>query len=132
MGASIYGNEVGSTEDKKDQWVHKFWLGIQDSDVSDYLETQYLLADLYVEDEADIQEKVAELKAEFKKTYRIEYDSFIDSDELNKSAYKTPKRKTLLAKQQLASRIALGENLLKTIANMKTAGISEQQLTIEC
>ncbi len=132
MGASIYGNEVGSTEDKKDQWVHKFWLGIQDSDVSDYLETQYLLADLYVEDEADIQEKVAELKAEFKKTYRIEYDSFIDSDELNKSAYKTPKSKTLLAKQQLASRIALGENLLKTIANMKTAGISEQQLTIEC
>lgn len=134
MGRSIYADEVGSN--KGDAWVHKFWVAVQPRDVSDYLETyepQELLTNLSVDHEADIKAKVAELKAEFKKTYDIEYDSFMNSDELNAFAdYKTPESKVLHAKQALAARINLGEHLLATIENMKSAGVDSQQLTIEC
>lgn len=129
MGRSIYADEVGSTEDKNNQWVHKFWFAVQDSDISEYLhmyEPSCFLADLSTENEADIKEKVDELKAEFEKQYSMTYEAF--SESVN-GGYSTEDNHQKL---ELASRIDLGENLLKTIENMKTAGISDQQLTIEC
>lgn len=129
MGRSIYAEEVGSRKDEDGQWVHKFWVAVQPSDVSDYLAK----SSLCVEQEADIKATVAKLKAEFKKTYNTEYDSFVNSGELNAFAdHETPEGSKLHAKKLLASRINLGEHLLQTIENMKAANISEQQLTIEC
>lgn len=127
MGRSIYADEVGSNED--DTWVHKFWVAVQPSDVSDYLdvyEPQQLLADLSVDYEADIKNKVTELKKEFKKVFDLNYDSYEPENSVAKIDEKERDR------QKLASRINLGEHLLATIENMKAAGISEQQLTIEC
>lgn len=134
MGRSIYADEVGSN--KGDAWVHKFWVAVQPSDVSDYLdayEPQYSVADLDVEKENEVKATIANLKAEFKKVYNTDYDSFMNSDELNAFAdYVTLEGKALHAKQVLAARINLGMHLLETIANMKVAGITYQQLTIEC
>lgn len=126
MGRRIYAEEVGI--DKNDTYVHKFWVGVQPSDVSDYLnayEPNFELADLSIEDEEDIKTKVSELKAQFNKEYDITYEQFTPDnlvgiyDEQNKQ------------KELLASRINLGEHLLQTIENMKDRGIEEQQLTIE-
>ncbi len=124
MGRYIYADEVGS--EKGDSYVHKFWFAVQDSDVSDYLEAYepyYLLADLSVEHEGGIRKKVAKLKKEFQEEYGTTYEEFM--------AALKPTNQLIIPGKKLASRIDLGENLLKTIANMKAAGISEQRLTIE-
>jgi hypothetical protein len=134
MGRYIYADEVGIN--KNNTTVHKFWLAVQPSDVSEYLdmyEPSYFLADLMVENEADIQAKVNDLKAEFEKTHGFSYANYIDGEESSICADQTTQEgKEIHDKQELASRINLGEHLLETIENMKAAGISEQQLTIEC
>ena len=127
MGRSIYADTVGNN--KGDTWVHKFWVAIQPSDVSDYLDTyepQQLLADLSVDNEAEIKSKVTELKEKFKKTFGLDYGSYEPENSVTKIDEKERNR------QKLASRINLGEHLLETIENMKAAGIEQQQLTIEC
>jgi hypothetical protein len=134
MGRYIYADEVGISKD--DTVVHKFWFAIQPSDVSDYLEmyeTRYFAADLDIEHEATINEKIAELKAKFEKAYGFSYDSYMDGPEVNEFAdLNTNEGKDVHDRQALASRINLGEHLLETIANMKAVGIEQQQLTIEC
>lgn len=134
MGRSIYADEVGSAA--HDTWVHKFWFGVQPSDVSDYLEAYepgYLLASLEVEQEEDIIDKVAQLEVEFADKYGMGYGEYMKTDELNAIAdITTDEGKAVQGKQELAARINLGEHLLATIANMKQQGITEQELTIEC
>lgn len=125
MGRYIYAETVGI--DKNDTTVHKFWFAVQNSDVSEYLdmyEPNYFLADLSVGNEADIREKVTELKEVFKKEYGTTYEEFMES---GKNGRTMPE-----PEEELASRINLGEHLLETIANMKAAKIEGQQLTIEC
>lgn len=128
MGRSIYADEVGS--EKGNAWVHKFWVGVQDSDVSEYLDAwqpSYLLADLNVADEADIKTTMLEVKQRFKTLFGLSYKKYMAGDEPNQYA----ESQAVRSRQQLASTINLGEHLLATIRNMKTAGIEEQQLTIE-
>jgi hypothetical protein len=126
MGRYIYADTVGSSKDKDDPYVYKFWFAVQPSDVSDYLEVyeaHNYAADLSIEDEAAISKKVAELKEKFEKKYGTSYENFME-DAVTEHTMPMPAGK-------LASRINLGEHLLATIANMKAAGIDEQILTIE-
>ncbi len=128
MGRSIYADEVGQEVD--DTWVHKFWLGVQSSDVSGYLnqyEPSFMLADLEVNQEFDIKKRVAKLKRAFKQRHNITYEQYMKSIE---GGISVADSKPLVESD--ASEINLGEHLLKTIKNMKVAGIDYQQLTIEC
>ena len=129
MGRRIYADEIGL--DKDDTFVHKFWFGVQSSDVDPYLEAyqpEWLLAELGVEDEAKIKKQVTGFKTQFKKDFGFTYAEYMKGEEVNKFAENSSETERQLA----ASRINLGVHLLETIKNMKVAGIDWQQLTIEC
>lgn len=129
MGRSVYADEVGTN--KGDTWVHKFWFAVQPSEVNDYLdayEPGYLMAQLDVSQEAAIRERVAELKAEFLQQFGVTYQAYMDSGQPHEASADASARK----RGALASRIDLGKNLLATIANMNAAGVTCQELTIEC
>lgn len=126
MGRYIYADQVGCIED--DSYVHKFWVATQPSDVSDYLKARKYGPDMFVaylsvDHEDSIKARVSELREKFEKKHGMSYVDYmqdaIAEHTISRSAAK------------FASRINLGEHLLQTIANMKAAGISQQQLTIE-
>jgi hypothetical protein len=126
MGRYIYADQVGVTTG--DEFVHQFWFGLS-SNVSDYLDTykngpDFLLANLSIDQEAAITAKVAELEEQFEKKYGTSYERFREEAVAEHTMYPTAGK--------LANRINLGEHLLATIANMKAAGIRQQQLTIDC
>lgn len=136
MGRHIYADVIGSAGDRDEMWVHKFWVGVQPSEVGDYLdayEPDWLLATLEVGQETAIRDKVAELEVEFADKYGVGYGPYMKTDEMNTCPdLTTDEGKTVQAKQKLAARINLGEHLLATIGNMKKVGLDSQELTIEC
>ena len=129
MGRHIYANAVGSSEDSGN-WVHKFWLGVQNSSVEPYLqefeETIYT-AELSVDDESKIAKQVAEFKKEFRLKFSRTYASLLKEIDGGYDIKDEPPRDQM----DLASKISLGEHLLATIKNMKKANVSYQTLDIE-
>ena len=136
MGRFINANLVGSNGD--DKMVHKFWFAIQDSDVSDYLETyavkgepeEWEFALLKTNHDAAIKATGAKLKRELRRRFGWTYGQVMEAE----AAWEFSELDVVDSNHdmlELASRINLGDHLRQTIKQMRRLGIQEQELLIE-
>lgn len=136
MGRFINANLVG--RNGEDRMVHKFWVAIQPSDVSDYLDTyavadepeEWAFARLKTDHAAAITATVAALKGRLQRRFGTTYREVRAAEATGQwsDVDAVYRHHDLL---ELASRIDLGEHLLQTIEQMKHHGIAEQELLIE-
>lgn len=137
MGRFINAEFVGRNGEE-DRIVHKFWVAVQPSDVSDYLDASavagepeaWVFARLTINHEAAIKAKVVALKRTLRRRFGWTYQRVMAADAAREwSNIDVLNRHHDLL--ELASRIDLGMHLLQTIRQMRRQGITEQGLLIE-